>query len=506
MTQAKVATPRLEVWLFKTISRDTVDGNLAVSGRYQNKKQYIDLTPFLHAGSSVRTSKSVRQPAGGFSINFADKPDKGWYGDELESLSGLIEPMDVIEVRMWGGIGPAPSMLPIVMRGLVSRITRQRVVGEDGRPQRVVTVTGLDYGKVWQTYQILYMRAYQPGKPLLSDFKIWEMFGVEAKNTMPAAEFVREVVEKIINKHMREFLPADMGIPVELILGDGIAVQHGVVSNNYQNSDSTIYEMLRFHGDVGVWNELYTEDREDGVHVVYRPIPAYLLSNSPDRGTSKIQEDAPDPPIGVINDYEIKSIDEGRADENIANFFWVNASRFDLIDSMARRLMAIGADSPTVSLTDYANAAPKFYGWRAMYAETQQGGDEITYLGSNLLQAEQEARRGHQGDWIDERRRIMLEMNKDNVVYEQGSAVVKGGPVRANGQDGHDLLKAGDYAEFRNGSIVHYAYVHQVDHEFMPFQGYTTTLHFDRGEGFATRASMEGSPWLSEQATRSSDA
>jgi hypothetical protein len=49
------------------------------------------------------------------------------------------------------------------------------------------------------------------------------------------------------------------------------------------------------------------------------------------------------------------------------------------------------------------------------------------------------------------------------------------------------------------------AYVHQVVHEFLPFQSYTTTLQFDRGEGFATRASMDGSPYLAELSRRADD-
>lgn len=145
----------------------------------------------------------------------------------------------------------------------------------------------------------------------------------------------------------------------------------------------------------------------------------------------------------------------------------------------------------------------KYYGVRAMYAETQQGGDEITNMGPGLLQAEHEARDVQQVAWIEDRRRIMMEMNKDNVIYERGTAVVKGGPTRLEGTN--DLLKAGDYALFINGTVQHQAYVFQVDHEFLPFQSYTTTLQFDRGEGFAMRASMAGSPWLSEQATRASD-
>ena len=81
--------------------------------------------------------------------------------------------------------------------------------------------------------------------------------------------------------------------------------------------------------------------------------------------------------------------------------------------------------------------------------------------------------------------------------------MVKGGPVRVDGEN--DLLKAGDYALFIQGTMRYLAYVYQITHEFMPFQSYTTTLQFDRGEGFATRASMEGSPWLAEQSRRADD-
>ena len=41
--------------------------------------------------------------------------------------------------------------------------------------------------------------------------------------------------------------------------------------------------------------------------------------------------------------------------------------------------------------------------------------------------------------------------------------------------------------------------------EFMPFQSYTATMQFERGEGFANRVAMESgmsSPWLAEQVRR----
>lgn len=506
MPTAYEALPAIDVWLFKTIGRSTLDGNWAVSGRYEGKDEYIDLTPFLNLGSSVRTSKSVREPAGGFNITFANKAQESWGYGELESVYGLIEAMDVIEIRMWHGIGPRPLLLPIVMRGIVSSVTRGSVMGDDGKPQRFVSIAGQDYGKIWQTYQVLYMPAYAQGKPLLTNFNLWELLGISATNTMSAAEFVKKMIKEIINPHLEGLMPTNLPIPRTITIGDGVSVSHGVVNNNYQNAQGSIYEIMRTYGDVGIWNELYVEDREDGVHLVYRPIPAFLLSTPENRASAKIQDDAPVPGVALIKDHMIKNLNATRSDSNVANFFWVNNSKFDLIDDIVRKQFGLAAANGSVNLGEYANSAVKYYGVRPMYAETQQGEDAITNMASNLSKELHEARSALQMSWIDDRRRIMAEMNKDNVVYEQGTALVKGGPIRVDAfQGADDLLKAGDYVVFIEGTMKYMAYAYKIDHEYLPFQSYTTTINFDRGEGFATRASQEGSPWLAEQSRRADD-
>lgn len=504
------ATPRISVHLYKTISRETVDGQRAVSARYKGKDAYIDLTPMLGEGSAVRTSKSVREPAGAFSITFADKPlatGPGGtvipVGASLESIYGLVEPMDVVEIRMWGGLGRKPSVLPIKMRGFVSDVQRSQAMGEDGKPIRQVVVTGHDYGKIWQMMQIVFLAAYSESKSLLTTYALNELFGFGVVNTMSAPEFIRRAVEKIINPQIAGFMPENSPMPKKLETGDSISVKNGMVNLSLQDRQESIYDMMRFHGDVGTWNELYTEDREDGVHVVYRAIPALLLS--PQDGSRKIMEDAPDPVYVGIHDSEITSLTVGRTDSTVANFFWVNNSRFDLIDEMQRKLAAIPADDGKVSLREYANATPKYYGTRPMNAETQQGDSGITNMTSGLPASEQTSRSTKQEAWIDKRRRQMLEMNKDNVVYERGSARIKGGPMRP---DGKECMKAGDYAEFLMGNMTSEAYVVQIDDEFLPFQSYTTTLTFERGTGFAERAGLDSgrqSPWLAEQARFSFD-
>lgn len=412
--------------------------------------------------------------------------------------------MDVVEIRMWNGIGPAPAVLPIKMRGFVSAVNRGQAMTPDGKPSRTVVVSGHDYGKIWQTYQIAYLPAYAAGKPLLTSFALFELFKVDVKNTLPAPEFIRQMVEKIINPHLKGLMPKNSVMPTELKTGDSISVKRGVVNNSYQNQSGALYDMMRLYGDVGPWNELYTEDREDGVHVVYRPIPALRIAginepiDSPDR---KIDETAPDPVFVPIEDSFIQNLQVARSDSNVANFYWVVNQRYDLIDDISRKLHAMKDSDKTLYLKDYPNSAVKYYGDRIMTAETMQSDDGVTSLASGLPAAEQERRSNKFEEWIDYRRRVLIDMNKDNVVFEQGSALVKGGPMRI---DGTECMKAGDYALFRMGNMEYGAYAVQISDDFRPFVGYTTTLSLERGEGFVTRAQMEGgsqSPWLVENAS-----
>lgn len=503
-------SPRISVRLYKTIGRKTIDGQSAVSVRYENRAPYIDLTDFLGDGSSVITQKSVKEPAGAFSITFPDMAHQQsaltgmqFGSSHLETIYGLVEPMDVVEIRMWGGIGPAPAELPIKMRGFVSKVDRNTGVGENGAPTRSVVVSGQDYGKIWQTFQVVYLAAYTEGNALLTSFSLWELFGVNAQNTMKSSDFIREMVNKIINPHIAGFMPENTPMPKELKTADGISVAHGVVNKSYQDTQGSLYDTMKFHGDVGIFNELYTEDREDGVHVVYRPIPAMHITAPKGATTRKIQSDAPDPIYVEIEDSAVKQLQVSRTDANVANFYWVNNSRFDLIDDMQRRLSALQSGDQTVNLKEYPNSAVRYYGVRMMQGETQQGPDGTTNMLGTFDRDELD-RRGLAGEeWIHRRRRIMVEQNKDNVVLEHGSAKIMGGLMRPDGS-GH--LRAGDYGRFRIGTTSWEAYVTAITDEYLPYQGYTATITLERGEGFVRRAagSSSSSPWIAEQAVRGS--
>jgi hypothetical protein len=488
--RVKIYQPSVSVTLYKTISRTTLDNGTPVSQRFQGTAHTIDLTPFLGENSVLRTSKSVREAAGGFSLTLADKPYKGNYAGAttLESLYGLVEPMDFIEIRMRHDPPSSQGQKPtIIMRGFVSEITRSESMGSDGRPQRFVIINGQDYGKLWQMLQIIYLPGYVIGEDIISGFKLFERFG-GAVNILKSADFVTQIIQTILNPYLANLMPSNSPNPATIQLD--MTVSHGVTSiQGPQNQEGSIYNLLRTYGDVGIWNELYLDDREDGVYCVYRPVPAL------DASGNLIQSDAPNPVYWDLPDTDVISLNVSRSDANVANYYWVRAPRFDLVDSLYQQQFAIqGAAADTVLLGTYANSSSNLYGTRVMYGETQQGGDEVGSMASGLPKAQQATRNASMANWTADRRAIMVNQNKDNVLFERGAIRVRG----------NENIKAGMYVRLRRGQFRSSYYVVQVDHEFIPFQGFFSTLIVERGTGFIERAKRNGSggdsPYLAEMA------
>jgi hypothetical protein len=485
----KIYDPNLKVTLYKTISRATLNGSNPASQRFQGTQRTIDLTPFFGEGGSVRTSKSVRDPAGGFALTFGDQPFIGEYAGKqtFESLYGLVEPMDYIEIRFrHNPSASAGAQPPIIMRGFVSAVNRVEAMGSDGKPQRAVTVTGQDFGKIWQMMQILYLPGFVVGEDILSNFKLFERFG-GVVDVLPAAQFVAQIFKQVINPFLATLAPPNSIVPSAIEAFQYLAVAHGVCSfQGAQNQEGSIYNILKTYGDVGTWNELYLQDEEDGVHCVYRPIPTMDLNGD------LIQQDAPSPQYVDISDVDVVSLNVSRTDASVANYYWVRAPRFDLVDSIYSQQFALqGSDPESVLQTTYPNTLVSLYGLRPMLMDSQMGGDEVTSMGGGQLAPQQNVRNADMCDWINDRRQIMAAQNQDNILYESGS-------MRVRGNEG---VRAGMYVRLHRGTFVATYYVVSVAHDYMPFQGVFSTLTLERGTGFIERVKRGGgadSPYLAE--------
>ncbi|MCI0146685.1 hypothetical protein KNO81_12380 [Paraburkholderia sediminicola] len=468
----QIYTPDVKVVLYKTIGRQTVDGQTPVSQRVLDTNKTINLTPYLGEVGGLRVSKSVREPAGGWSLTLADQPYI--QGGSFESLYGLIEPMDFIEIRMRhnlpGWSSGNPTKPPIYMRGFVSGISRNEAMGNDGKPMRTVTLNGQDMGKLWQIAQIKFLPGYVVGENYLSSFKLFERFGVGFKTAMTAAEFVTEVVNSILNPFLAGLMPPNSTNPTSIAVDASVA--NGVVDvGGAQNQEGTIYSLLSYFGDVGIWNELYLEDREDGVYCVYRPNPFKDINGT------VIQDDAPALMPIDVDAKDVIALNVSRGDADVANYYWVRAPRFELVSDIFSRQFAVGADPATVDLGQYANSAEQFYGMRVMEGASQQGGNDVTTMSSGQPLPQQTNRDASMANWINDRRAIVVAQNKDNVLLESGTA-----RIRAN-----EAIKPGSYVRIVRGSFSSTFYVPAVDLDYVPFQGLFMTLKLERGTGFVKR-------------------
>lgn len=497
--------PRISVVLKKNIRRefvaggDGLGGTVPASARYKAADRVIDLTPYLGEAGGVSVRKSVREPAGGFTINLADRMFNGNTA-QMESLYGLIEPMDMIEIR----IARRPSdyrTLPIVMRGFVSSVRRTQVVGNDGQPSRAVQIAGQDYGKLWQIIQIRYFANYVMGQNLLTFMKFAQNYGVNSGQEFEPAEFIGEVMTKVFNKFtgiMRRNGdadgPEDPSSPVsdvdifDMTVADGKVSPYGV--NSWQGG--TLYQMMTNFGDVGPWNELFIEDREDGPALVYRPTPF----KQPDG--KFIQE--PGPLVNVeggtadgvgirtfeMTDADLVADNTGRSDANLANYYVVDNANYNLVTGGILGIQAAQGREETFFIEDYRNCAPWLYGIRIMQDQTQQGirvdGKDEAALGRG---------KGELVEWLNQRREILVKNNRDNVVFEDGSLTLKG----------DERLKAGSYLTMKRGTLTTEYYVPAVEYSYLPFRPFTMTAQVERGTGFIARAQRgrgKQSPYLAE--------
>jgi hypothetical protein len=489
--------PQYQVAVYKTIKRTTTDGSTPTSARFQGTSKVIDLAPWLGDKSSVTTTKSIRQPAGGFSITVPDIPYDNGLG--LDSLYGVIEPMDLVEIRFRHVATAGQStVVPIVMRGFVSQISRNETVGPDGAPVRNVVINGQDYGKLWQMIQIFYGPNYIIGEDILSSYKLLEKFGAGYSNALTNKEFVQIAFDKLINPFLATLLPSGCGFPSVTVNTDNVV--EGVTGiAGIQSQEGSVYNLLRTYMDIGAFNELFITEDSDGVYCIYRQNPALGLDGNPLEPTVTLSPyagtlavDATRLVLIDIPDSDIISLNVQRSDQGVANYYWVQPDGWNLnTDSLTRQMGYSADDRASVDLSDYANSAKTLYGMRLMEVPSTLGAATISNTKSGLAMADHTTRNLALDEWQRGRREFLVAQNKDNSLLESGTLRIMG----------NEKIRAGNYIRIKRGSFSAIYYVVAVSHQILPYRAIYTTLTLERGLGFSNRVKSTGgvsSPYLNE--------
>lgn len=506
-----VRKPSIRVLLKKNVGRTTVAGGTPLSKRYAGASTVLDLTPYIGEQGAVRLTKSVRAPCGSFSIVLADRVDM----EVQDSLYTVIEPMDSIEIYISGASALGPSGPPIMMRGFVSKVQRTEGMSAEGKPTRSVVVTGHDYGKILQIAQIFNMPFGQDVANTITSFPYFARFGFDS-HSMTVVSFINTAFDKVVNPYLARMRENPDGTPPST--APILPIKTDIQTNGERVSpfgaagwnQGTMYGLITEFCDVGAWNEFFIEDREDGPYAVYRPNPFLyagydgLLTPGATQPSDPqaIVADAglilPGAVVPAVTDIvraDVVSMTAARSDENVANYYWVDAPRYTIVHGDITRAVAFQAASyggpETVYVTDYGNVSPALYGTRKMEERTQMLDSTEQYNGANLNGPAVRQSSLGQMALITQRRKQLIAQNRDNVVFETGSMRVKG----------NESIKAGTYVRLSGGGMKSLYYVVSVTHDFTAFGNYFTSVEFERGTGFidrAVRSAQQSSPYWGE--------
>ncbi len=469
--------------LVKAISRSDIIPGVPVADRYKRLKA-IDLTPYLGEEGGVHVSKGVREPCGAWSVTISDQEHPRLF----ETIYALVEPMDMIEIRVAHDPFLYENGPPILMRGFVSMVTRNEIMA-GGKPIRTVNISGQDFGKILQILQIFYLNNSWVGDNVLSEFAFFHKYADEnGAKIKSGKDFVNDVLKGVINPYLENIAATARGESIGAKVINTITPDVTIEGNVSPYSISKInnvstYQMLCYLLDVGPFNELYTEDTEDGISLVVRPAPFLDVEGKPIQGVK--------PKTIRITSEDVVAINVSRTDAGVANYFWVSNSPWAMYSNeTANALGSIGPKSSFIKF-DYLNSQAAYYGFRKMEVATMMGPPD--YKASDSTKGQDLPKETKTlGDWIERRRKILADINKDNAIFESGTLRVRGNEqikagmllIVGRGNSGGNRNKDG---QLQMNTSSRY-YVTRVDHEFVPFQGYYTTVTVERGTSFIERS------------------
>lgn len=502
---AKTCYPGVQVTIFRTEQQAQAD----------YLPQELDITPYIGEGGSVTTAKDLYNPKGRWEVVIPDKPwgkaagsGSGQSSFIVDTIYGLIAPMNVVEIRMARDAFKYSNRLPVIMRGFVRDVMREEAMGEDGQPARFVRLSGDDYGCIGEIVK-LHQWYGSSGQYLNPILRLNELAVDKAK--LPAAKYIETLLEELWNKQLFQMMAETGNGKVEQVQFDGDQVKNGVVSTaQIATNNGTAWKLMMDKADTP-WNELFIEDRdieidgEEGPFLVYRPTPyADITKNlDPNLSNNEFIENTGqkiDP-----NKVRIVWADEGEAsefvmvrsanyrrhDREVYNIFWVTGEtlKFAADKQMATAIAKEVEDVHNLHAPRGKNSQVEIYGARPLELNSSHMPDMGTQ--PHHVADDPEASRVSLSNWTKLRRQWLMAANRDNVKFDEGELSVHG----------NEQLRIGSYYLILRGQLKVQHYITQVSHHFVPYREFTTTLGFIRANNHYLREqwrSMGQSPYFME--------
>lgn len=423
----------------------------------------LDLTPWI---KTINTDKNINNPSGSFQITLLPVTE----GENNLSWYYRVTPMDYVEIRFTRD--STLTKIPIVMRGFVDSITRTAMVDQNGSPLRGYTITGRDFGKIFELTRIYYLKEVMADVVLLGlpDYeKLKEKY--EAKIEGSPVNVIGTILGIAQNQlglisDEQSYIPS-----IEYI---GSSTINGYINQfSLTMEDGSAWDLMRYF-DNTPWNELFILDLDDAPALVFRETPWKDFDNSNEyiQSVDETVETYTLEPSIEIESSSIQSFNLSRSDNELKNYFFTYPSQIMLNTKTSFKAYALGEvkaetdlhSNPYLIDREDGNAGLNRFGFRR-FENTSE------YFSESFSTAETAA-------MAKELNLALVKAFKYNGLYESGTFTIKGNAT----------ARPGRYVTFQtNRSIDPEFYVAGVTHDLSLQEGsehFITTLTVQRGDGF----------------------
>lgn len=413
----------------------------------------IDITKHLADTGSIHVTRTL-DCISQFSIQLQDIPLNFFTED---SLYGFVEIMDVIVVYLAREKIDTGPKIPVI-RGYVRDVRRSESISEDGRPVRIIQISGMCLGCAFVIQQLGALEAMMKGTNVLPWLAYIDNVNLRPQ-LMPDWQFMQDSIANI--KDMLKSAGYTMEFETDT-QGDDTYV----TPLSLDKEIGPIWDLMVDNADMP-FHELFVKQNDKNPVLVYRKTP-WLVD--PLAAPSQYK---------TVGMHELIAVDSHRSDAHLAN---------GCLYELANYILGASHFNITLGQRTFVFEGPQnradIIGARII----QQAGKQLRMPGHNLPEAEQLRSEITNFDFIEVRRKQLMDWMQRNADLEDGSMVIRG----------RDDIIPGEYIQLSRGDLSYYAYVVAVWHEFVPYHRYTTTLQFIRSGGYIRRKQVQN-PWQAER-------
>lgn len=436
--------------------------DIKISGRDQAATEWQDLKDDFVA---VSTTRQINSPAGAWALTLVSRRDK-----QGRTWAKRIRPMDYIEIR-FGRYTKRPAKPKIVMRGFVDKLSEIIGVSGDGKPQRQITISGRDFGKMLLKKQI-YILHYTSSAAIMAEMQsqqgaegaiftdLWQKF--KDNPFMKPQEFMDKVHDYIFAATSVGGAGSQGGGtgPTNLVAN---VPDMKFVSKDMDDLVVCPVSMVTLQGSV--WNlfehyhgtpvcELIVHDTEEGPELLWRWAPFK------DRDAKIIPPSTNDGKPTIIDADEIMQYSIETNDNELWNYYFTFAKPVGMMGTQYK-FFAVGEGNPT-----FRQKLIDRYGFKPLEIEMPLARLESGQPTQEVLEKQIE-------DWQKMGKQISQWADKaySHVPRQEGGVIVMRGDER---------LDIGTYMEIRQTKQE--LYVEAIRHDFtLNPPRFTSTVTVSRG-------------------------